>query len=89
MVRQSKRKQTDSILEGEASGPISNSISVLAIKGNTSNYFVFPLTLLPGRITCLGKTRSTGTTKNQNNIIMVDVGMAGNLYFTDVLLEQF
>lgn len=27
--------------------------------------------------------------KNQNNIIMAGVGMAGNLYFTDVLLEQF
>lgn len=73
----------------EASGPISNSSSVLAIKENIFNYFTFfPYPPIWENHVSLKDWVNKGK-KNQNNIIMAGMGMAGNLYFTDVLLEQF
>jgi hypothetical protein len=65
--------------------PIPN-ISLFAIKENIFNYFTFPS--LPshlGESHVFERLSQQGQKKNQNNIIMAGVGMAGNLYFTDVL----
>lgn len=75
-------------LQVEALGQISNSISVLAIKENIFSYFTSSYILHLGEShDCEGLGQ--WAKKSQNNIIMAGEGMAGNLYLTDVLLEQF
>ena len=63
---------------GGATGPIANSNPVLAIKRNIFHYFIF---LLPSRLgeSCVfERLGQQGQKKNQSNIIMAGVGMAGN-----------